>query len=149
MVGRIYEQDEVLKIILEAAKLFCKHNHSTTFYFTDERTALKMKDNSAQYDWLTFSTEKHEDLIDYIVTFGGDGTILYGAKFFTGKTPPVVSFMRGTLGFLCRFHHENMDEVIVPLVQHHQKQIDMPFKTASIMRLETTKVTRGRLPVHK
>ena len=79
---------------------------------------------------MVFDTCKHEKLINYIVTFGGDGTILYGAKFFTGKMPPIISFMKGTLGFLCRFQPADMEKVIVPLVHYHQQKISMPFKTS-------------------
>ena len=52
---------------------------------------------------LEFIPSEHQTKIDYIVTIGGDGTILYAAKEFKKVVPPVVTFQRGTVGFLCQF----------------------------------------------
>ena len=43
------------------------------------------------------------------MSIGGDGTILYGAKFFNEEVPPVISFQRGSLGFMCRFRIEQIE----------------------------------------
>lgn len=44
----------------------------------------------------------YHDIVDLIVTFGGDGTILHAASLFasSSRVPPVLSFSMGTLGFL-------------------------------------------------
>ncbi|WIA28762.1 hypothetical protein OEZ86_011295 [Tetradesmus obliquus] len=43
--------------------------------------------------------------IDFAITLGGDGTVLYLASLFTGDVPlpPVMCFAMGTLGFLTPF----------------------------------------------
>ena len=42
--------------------------------------------------------------IDYIITLGGDGTILWAAKQFNGDIiPPMITFSQGSLGFMCNF----------------------------------------------
>ncbi|RPB22534.1 ATP-NAD kinase, partial [Terfezia boudieri ATCC MYA-4762] len=40
--------------------------------------------------------------VDFVTTFGGDGTILHAASLFatTGFVPPLLAFSMGTLGFL-------------------------------------------------
>jgi NAD kinase len=59
---------------------------------------------------------------------GGDGTILYAVKEFKGKAPPLVSFQRGSLGFMCRFYIGKIAEVIEKLALYHQRKIEQPFK---------------------
>lgn len=55
--------------------------------------------------------------INYIVSLGGDGTILYAAKQFVGAyIPPIISFalvrfkifqvLKGSLGYMCYFDFE-------------------------------------------
>ena len=41
-----------------------------------------MKEKNAKLDSREFVPNKHNDIINYIITIGGDGTILYGCKFF-------------------------------------------------------------------
>lgn len=40
---------------------------------------------------------------DFVVTLGGDGTVLYASWLFQGVVPPVLSFALGSLGFLTKF----------------------------------------------
>lgn len=63
-----------------------------------------------------------------MVTLGGDGTILYGAKQFTGPYIPfVVSFamvsnflnqfdLQGSLGYLCNFEFEEYQKTLKSLL---------------------------------
>ena len=42
--------------------------------------------------------------IDFIVTLGGDGTILWASKQFSRcYFPPLISFAHGSLGHMCNF----------------------------------------------
>ncbi|KAF4387280.1 hypothetical protein F8388_016689 [Cannabis sativa] len=41
--------------------------------------------------------------VDFVVTLGGDGTVLWAASKFKGPVPPVVPFSLGSLGFMTRF----------------------------------------------
>ncbi|KAK8789997.1 hypothetical protein WA158_006777 [Blastocystis sp. Blastoise] len=43
------------------------------------------------------------DLVDFVITLGGDGTLLHVSSLFNGSVPPVVPFAMGTLGFLTPF----------------------------------------------
>ncbi|KAJ8109727.1 hypothetical protein ONZ43_g6056 [Nemania bipapillata] len=40
---------------------------------------------------------------DFIITLGGDGTVLYASWLFQRIVPPVLSFALGSLGFLTKF----------------------------------------------
>jgi NAD+ kinase len=42
-------------------------------------------------------------LFDFVITLGGDGTVLYASWLFQRIVPPVLSFSLGSLGFLSKF----------------------------------------------
>jgi NAD kinase len=57
-------------------------------------------------------TEADKRLVSYIVTLGGDGTILYAAKQFNGDfIPPMITFAHGSLGFMANFVFEDHAKV--------------------------------------
>ena len=41
--------------------------------------------------------------IDFVITFGGDGTVLFAAWLFQQRVPPILPFNLGSLGFLTMF----------------------------------------------
>jgi len=44
---------------------------------------------------------------DFVITLGGDGTVLYASWLFQRIVPPVLSFSLGSLGFLTKFEFES------------------------------------------
>ncbi|KFA67568.1 hypothetical protein S40285_04249 [Stachybotrys chlorohalonatus IBT 40285] len=49
---------------------------------------------------------------DFVITLGGDGTVLYSSWLFQRIVPPVLSFALGSLGFLTKFDFEEYASVI-------------------------------------
>ncbi|KAI9173012.1 hypothetical protein H9P43_007143 [Blastocladiella emersonii ATCC 22665] len=47
------------------------------------------------------------DAIDFVITLGGDGTVLYTSWLFQNIVPPVIPFHLGSLGFLTVFDFAN------------------------------------------
>ncbi|RHY28688.1 hypothetical protein DYB32_005764, partial [Aphanomyces invadans] len=47
--------------------------------------------------------------IDLVVSFGGDGTVLWVSNLFKTNVPPVFSFAMGSLGFLTPFEFSRAD----------------------------------------
>ncbi len=49
--------------------------------------------------------ERHElaRVVDFVVAVGGDGTMMHVSSLFERNAPPVLSFCKGTLGFLAPF----------------------------------------------
>ncbi|CZT04168.1 related to UTR1 (associated with ferric reductase activity) [Rhynchosporium agropyri] len=47
---------------------------------------------------------------DFVVTLGGDGTVLYASWLFQRIVPPVLSFALGSLGFLTKFDYDDYPE---------------------------------------
>jgi NAD+ kinase len=49
---------------------------------------------------------------DFVVTLGGDGTVLYASWLFQRIVPPVLSFALGSLGFLTKFDYDEYQETL-------------------------------------
>ncbi|KAH8668180.1 ATP-NAD kinase-like domain-containing protein [Tricladium varicosporioides] len=49
---------------------------------------------------------------DFIVTLGGDGTVLYASWLFQRIVPPVLSFALGSLGFLTKFDYDQFEDTL-------------------------------------
>ncbi|KAI0490674.1 ATP-NAD kinase-like domain-containing protein [Xylaria cf. heliscus] len=53
--------------------------------------------------WTEDMCRKRPHTFDFIITLGGDGTVLYASWLFQRIVPPVLSFALGSLGFLTKF----------------------------------------------
>lgn len=49
---------------------------------------------------------------DFVVTLGGDGTVLYASWLFQRIVPPTLSFALGSLGFLTKFDFEEYEATL-------------------------------------
>ncbi|KAL5347736.1 hypothetical protein ACLOAV_007145 [Pseudogymnoascus australis] len=57
--------------------------------------------------WTEEMCRSRPQTFDFIVTLGGDGTVLYASWLFQRIVPPVLSFALGSLGFLTKFDFED------------------------------------------
>ncbi|KAI3643270.1 hypothetical protein MP228_012825 [Amoeboaphelidium protococcarum] len=69
---------------------------------------------------LTQSRCPHE-IIDLIITLGGDGTVLYASWLFQDQVPPILPFHLGSLGFLTVFQYSEL-ECILDWVMREQPE---------------------------
>jgi len=62
--------------------------------------------------------------IDFIIVLGGDGTLLYLSSLFqnTQTVPPIISFARGSLGFLTPFDFRSYETILKNLLTLNQRQ---------------------------
>ncbi|KAL3423372.1 ATP-NAD kinase [Phlyctema vagabunda] len=49
---------------------------------------------------------------DFVITLGGDGTVLYASWLFQRVVPPVLSFALGSLGFLTKFDYDKFEDTL-------------------------------------
>lgn len=49
---------------------------------------------------------------DFVISLGGDGTVLYASWLFQRVVPPVLSFALGSLGFLTKFDFEQYQDTL-------------------------------------
>ncbi|MCJ1456407.1 hypothetical protein MMC28_006768 [Mycoblastus sanguinarius] len=62
--------------------------------------------------WTNELCQKHPHTFDFVVTLGGDGTLLYASWLFQRIVPPVLSFALGSLGFLTKFDYAGFRETL-------------------------------------
>ncbi|GAA5801789.1 ATP-NAD kinase-like domain-containing protein [Helicostylum pulchrum] len=56
-------------------------------------------------------------MFDFIVTLGGDGTVLFASWLFQTYVPPVIPFHLGSLGFLTPFDFDKFDEYLTRVME--------------------------------
>ena len=62
--------------------------------------------------WDTELARRHPHTFDFVITLGGDGTVLYASWLFQRVVPPVLSFALGSLGFLTKFDFEDHQQIL-------------------------------------
>ncbi|KAL0207045.1 hypothetical protein P9112_012756 [Eukaryota sp. TZLM1-RC] len=55
--------------------------------------------------------------IDFVVTVGGDGTVIHAAQYFPNRKPPLIAFNAGSLGFLTPFLIEDFPSALSKVLQ--------------------------------
>ncbi|KAI9912250.1 hypothetical protein PsorP6_009335 [Peronosclerospora sorghi] len=62
-------------------------------------------------DW-----EECQGKIDFVISLGGDGTVLWVSSLFSKSVPPVFSLAMGSLGFLTPFESDNAMEQLTSVI---------------------------------
>ncbi|KAK4705427.1 NAD+ kinase, partial [Phenoliferia sp. Uapishka_3] len=62
--------------------------------------------------WTNAMCTEKPHLFDFVVTLGGDGTVLYASWLFQHIVPPVIPFALGSLGFLTGFDFPKYAQVM-------------------------------------
>ncbi|PWW74912.1 ATP-NAD kinase [Tuber magnatum] len=62
--------------------------------------------------WTAELCAKRPHTFDFVITLGGDGTVLYASWLFQRVVPPVFSFALGSLGFLTKFDFCTFEETL-------------------------------------
>ncbi|KAL4795942.1 ATP-NAD kinase-like domain-containing protein [Aspergillus venezuelensis] len=67
--------------------------------------------------WDTKLATEQGHRFDFVVTLGGDGTVLYTSWLFQHVVPPVLSFSLGSLGFLTKFDFNDYQNILSSAIQ--------------------------------
>jgi NAD+ kinase len=62
--------------------------------------------------WKNDFCKQRPHTFDFVVTLGGDGTVLYASYLFQRIVPPVLSFALGSLGFLTKFDYADFEQTL-------------------------------------
>ncbi|KAI9837256.1 MAG: hypothetical protein M1819_000330 [Sarea resinae] len=62
--------------------------------------------------WTVKLCQERPHTFDFVVSLGGDGTVLYASWLFQRVVPPVLSFNLGSLGFLTKFEYKNFRDIL-------------------------------------
>ncbi|GMM29813.1 NADH/NAD(+) kinase [Martiniozyma asiatica (nom. inval.)] len=66
--------------------------------------------------WTRQSLTTEANAISFVITLGGDGTVLHASTLFQTVVPPIVSFSLGSLGFLTTFPYENFRQTLTDAI---------------------------------
>lgn len=77
-----------------------KENHKQT------HQCLDTNEGQLRY-WNSKICTSSPYLFDFVITLGGDGTVLFSSWIFQANVPPVIPFSLGSLGFLTPFSFDN------------------------------------------
>lgn len=73
---------------------------------TGAETARHALERRLRY-WNEDMCRSRPHTFDFVITLGGDGTVLYASWLFQRIVPPVISFALGSLGFLTKFDFDD------------------------------------------
>ena len=62
--------------------------------------------------WTNELARKRPHTFDFVLSLGGDGTVLYASWLFQRVVPPVLSFALGSLGFLTKFDFHDYQDIL-------------------------------------
>ncbi|KAJ7188478.1 ATP-NAD kinase-like domain-containing protein [Mycena filopes] len=114
--------------------------------YKDEFNAKEM--GQLRY-WTSDMCSQSPHLFDFVVTLGGDGTVLFTSWLFQRIVPPVLPFALGSLGFLTNFdfsdHQPVMDSVLDAGIRVNLR---MRF-TCTVYRAVINEKGKGRQAVKK
>ncbi|WWC91732.1 uncharacterized protein L201_006679 [Kwoniella dendrophila CBS 6074] len=81
-----------------------------------QRRSKESKDEGQLRYWTSEMCSSSPHLFDFVITLGGDGTVLFTSWLFQRIVPPVLPFALGSLGFLTNFDYaqykQTMDKVV-------------------------------------
>ncbi|KAF5722510.1 serine threonine kinase [Fusarium mundagurra] len=141
ILTKIYDQDLIPKT-RELVKWLLQHNHEVayTVYVQDKLKTNKKFDISGLIDevskgyldkgdmneqavketlnrrlryWDENMCRTRPHTFDFVISLGGDGTVLYASWLFQRIVPPVLSFALGSLGFLTKFDFEDYQQTLL------------------------------------
>ncbi|KAJ2157240.1 hypothetical protein GGF46_004648 [Coemansia sp. RSA 552] len=85
--------------------------------------------------WTPELCARSPEIFDFIVTLGGDGTVLYTSWLFQTTVPPIIPFHLGSLGFLTVFDHRHARRVLDAAI-HAGVRINLRMRfTCTVYRL--------------
>lgn len=77
----------------------------------DGESARQDVDQRLRY-WSEDMCRSRPHTFDFVITLGGDGTVLYASWLFQRIVPPILSFALGSLGFLTKFDFEDYEDTL-------------------------------------
>lgn len=113
------------------------------------REDFYLKEEGQLRYWTMDMCSHSPHLFDFVVTLGGDGTVLFTSWLFQRVVPPVLSFALGSLGFLTNFDFNDYQAVMDSVIDSGIRvNLRMRF-TCTVYRAVTHEEGKGRKAVKK
>ncbi|KAG5937132.1 hypothetical protein E4U53_000070 [Claviceps sorghi] len=97
---------DVAGIIDEVAQAYAAADAGVDLAAAKEGVARRLR------YWDESMCKSRPHMFDFVITLGGDGTVLYASWLFQRIVPPVLSFALGSLGFLTKFDFEDHRRIL-------------------------------------
>ncbi|KAF9432295.1 hypothetical protein BGZ76_011008 [Entomortierella beljakovae] len=78
--------------------------------------------------WTKDRCDDNSHDIHLAVALGGDGTVLYTAWMFQQRSPPIVAFHLGSLGFLTNFHFDNYKATMTNIIRGNGINVNLRMR---------------------
>ncbi|KAH9818392.1 ATP-NAD kinase-like domain-containing protein, partial [Melampsora americana] len=105
---------------LKRSKRFDLNSIKTEYpqFFNPLRSRHPFQDGGQLRYWTAEMCNKSPELFDFVITLGGDGTVLFASWLFQKVVPPIVPFALGSLGFLTNFDYSHYPTVLTQAMRH-------------------------------
>jgi NAD+ kinase len=113
-----YYQNNTHSIVEKVVAFLEQNNIEICFYKVFYDKLIENKVALSKYS--TF--DSHECLknnFDYLISIGGDGTILRAATFVRNYNLPIIGINAGRLGFLATIQEENIEKLLTRVVENN------------------------------
>ena len=110
-----YYQNNTHSIVEKVVSFLEQNNIEICFYKIFYDKLIENEVSLSEYS--TFdSHECLKDNFDYLISIGGDGTILRAATFVRNYNLPIIGINAGRLGFLATIQEENIEKLLTRVV---------------------------------
>ena len=110
-----YYQNNTHSIVEKVVAFLEQNNIEICFYKIFYDKLIENEVSLSEYS--TFdSHECLKDNFDYLISIGGDGTILRAATFVRNYNLPIIGINSGRLGFLATIQEENIEKLLTRVV---------------------------------
>ncbi len=110
-----YYQNNTHSIVEKVVTFLEQNNIEICFYKIFYDKLIENEVSLSEYS--TFdSHECLKDNFDYLISIGGDGTILRAATFVRNYNLPIIGINAGRLGFLATIQEENIEKLLTRVV---------------------------------
>jgi NAD+ kinase len=112
-----YYQNNTHSIVEKVVAFLEQNNIEICFYKIFYDKLIENEVSLSEYS--TFdSHECLKDNFDYLISIGGDGTILRAATFVRNYNLPIIGINAGRLGFLATIQEENIEKLLTRVVEN-------------------------------
>ncbi len=128
------------------------HQHNVDILIFDLFYQYILQNTTISIDnYNTFST--HQDLtnIDFIITYGGDGTFLEAATFVRHSNRPIIGVNSGRLGFLASIQQDEIVKAIDDILNRNYdiRKLSLLEVTAANTNFSTFPFALNEIAIHK
>ena len=138
--GQFFKTDDILYI----KELFNILNKNKIEFLVEQNYFNSIKNQVETNNIVTFSS--HDDLknnFNYVITIGGDGTILSAVTLVRNSNIPIIGINTGRLGFLATIQKEKIKSAIIALINN-----DFLIKERTLLSVSTSSNKKDLLPLN-